>query len=245
MDLGLTGRVAIVTGSSEGLGRGAAAALVDEGVAVVLSSRREELLAATASELTERGGKVAYLAADFGDPETPQTLVDLALERFGRIDIAVANAGGPPRQRALEFDDEALILAINNNFLSAVRLTRAVLPHFTAQGWGRICAIASTSVVQPLPGIALSNASRSALWGWAKTAAQDVASAGVTLNLICPGIHRTARQIALGDDFADKPERRSGEADDFGKIVAFCCSDAAKFMNGAAIVVDGGSTLAL
>ena len=215
----LRGAFAIVTGSSEGLGRGVAEAFVDEGAVVVISARRPELLAATAAELEARGGRVAYLAADFGATDTPERLVTLALERFGRLDAVVANAGGPPPRRALEVDDQGILDAVNNNFLSAVRLTLAALPHFRAQQWGRICAIASNSVVQPIPGIALSNTARSALRAWAKTAAHDLQGSGITLNLVCPGRHRTARQLALGHTLADEPDPLSGEPSDFGRVV--------------------------
>jgi len=247
MDFGLTGRVAVVTGASGGLGRGSAMALADEGVKVILSARTLEPLRATADELRSRGAMVDYLAADVGDEDTPSRLVALALERFGRIDIVVANAGGPPRLRALEFDEAQLRQAMNNNFLSVIRFTKAALPYLAAQQWGRICAIASTSVARPIPTIALSNAARSALWAWAKTAAQDVATSGVTLNLVCPGRHRTSRMNDRPErpDDGGRAEGLIGDAGDFGKVVAFYCSEAAKFVNGAAILVDGGSTLAL
>jgi 3-oxoacyl-[acyl-carrier protein] reductase len=243
VELGLAGRVAIVTGASEGLGRGVAEALCAEGAAVVISARRPEVLEATAAALRASGGSVATLAADATDPDTPARLVESALSSFGRLDIVVPNAGGPPTGHALELSDAALVEALDTNFLSAVRLVRAALPHLRERGWGRICAIASRSVVQPMPTLALSNTSRVALWAWAKTAAHDLRGTGITANLVCPGSHRTARIVALGTPLG--PNGAIGEPEDFGKIVAFVCSEPAAYLNGAAIVVDGGETLAL
>jgi 3-oxoacyl-[acyl-carrier protein] reductase len=153
----------------------------------------------------------------------------------------IANAGGPPPGRALDLDDDALEAALNANLLSAVRLIRAALPTMRERAWGRVCCITSYSVVQPVPTLALSNTARVGLWAWAKTAAQDLASegSGVTLNLVCPGPHATDRMRELGGTGV------MGDPADFGKIVAFLCSEQAGFVNGAAVVVDGGATLAL
>ncbi len=189
----------------------------------------------------ERGGRVEVLAADIAEASTPDTAVAATLEAFGRIDIVVANAGGPPPGRALEVTDDAIRAAVEANLLSAVRLVRAALPSMRPRGWGRICCIASYSVVQPVPTLALSNTARVGLWAWAKTAAQDLAAedSGITLNLACPGPHATDRMRELGGT------GRMGDPADFGKVVAFLCSEPAGFVNGAAVVVDGGATLAL
>ncbi|MHB8329712.1 MAG: SDR family oxidoreductase, partial [Acidimicrobiales bacterium] len=175
-------------------------------------------------------------------PDVPARLVAAAMERFGRIDIIVANAGGPPSGRALEVGDEAVRGAVEGNLLTSTRLVRAALPHLRAQQWGRICCIASYSVVQPLPNLALSNVARTGLWAWAKTAAADLGGegSGITLNLACPGPHATGRMLELGGS-----RQVMGDPADFGRIVAFLCSDTAAFINGAAVVVDGGATLAL
>jgi 3-oxoacyl-[acyl-carrier protein] reductase len=172
-------------------------------------------------------------------------LVTATVERFGRIDIVVANAGGPPPGRSLELDDDAIRAAVETNLLSAVRLVRAAVPHMRTDGWGRICCISSYSVVQPLPGLALSNTARVGLWAWAKTAAADLAAekSGITLNLACPGPHATERMRQLsGGSGGGGP---MGDPADFGRVVAFLCSESAVFVNGAAVVVDGGATLAL
>jgi 3-oxoacyl-[acyl-carrier protein] reductase len=245
MDLGIAGKVALVTGGSRGLGRGAADALAAEGVKLVLAARAEGALAEAAAALTEAGVEVATMVVDVTEPEAPQRLVDLAVERFGSLDIVVANAGGPPPGRALDLDDAAIIAALNANLLTSVRLVRSAVPVMAEHGWGRICCITSYSVVQPIPTLALSNTARVGLWAWAKTAANDLAAegTGITLNLACPGLHATERMRDLGGDGLSGP--MVGDPADFGKVVAFLCSDPARFVNGAAVVVDGGATLAL
>jgi 3-oxoacyl-[acyl-carrier protein] reductase len=141
-------------------------------------------------------------------------------------------------------DDAALTAALNANLLTSVRLVRSAVPIMAEHGWGRICCITSYSVVQPIPTLALSNTARVGLWAWAKTAANDLATdeTGITLNLACPGPHATERMRQLGGDGGGSP---MGDPADFGKVVTFLCSDPARFVNGAAVVVDGGATLAL
>ena len=226
---------------SRGLGRATADALAAEGVRVLLSSRNEESLAQARASLRALGAEVETRADDITDPDAPRRLVEATVEAFGSIDIVVPNAGGPPPGRALDLDDAALVAALNANLLASVRLTREALPFMRAVGWGRICCITSYSVVQPVPTLALSNTARVGLWAWAKTAAHDLASegSGITLNLICPGPHATDRMRELGGSGV------MGDPADFGKIVAFLCSQQSRFVNGAAVVVDGGATLAL
>jgi 3-oxoacyl-[acyl-carrier protein] reductase len=236
MDFGLAGKVALVTASSRGLGRASAQALVDEGAAVAINSRDPERLASTAAAL---GDDVLALPADVTEQDTPRRLVEATVERFGALHVLVANAGGPPKGRALEVDDTTLEAALNANLLTFIRLVREAVPHMRAAGWGRICLIASSSVKQPIPDLATSNTARAGLWGWAKTAAQDLIDEGITLNLACPGLHATDRVKELG--FAG----RLGEPADFGRVVAFLCSQHAGFISGAALQVDGASTLGL
>lgn len=245
MDLGIKGRVALVTGASRGLGRATADALAVEGVHLVLAARGEGALAEVAAAVKAAGVEVATMAVDVSEPEAPQRLVDLAVDRFGSLDIVVANTGGPPPGRALEVDDAALTAAVNANLLTSVRLVRSAVPIMAERGWGRICCITSYTVVQPIPTLALSNTARVGLWGWAKTAANDLANdgTGITLNLACPGSHSTERMRQLGGGNLTGP--MIGDPADFGKVVTFLCSDPARFVNGAAVVVDGGATLAL
>lgn len=239
MDLGLEGRVAVVSASSKGLGRASAEALGAEGVRLVISARGAETLSETAGSLRSQGFEVVAVPADAADPKVPAQLVSTALERFGRLDIVVPNAGGPPAARALEVDDEAILAAVQANLLSSVRFVRASLPHMAEAGWGRICCISSYTITQASPTLALSNTARTGLWAWVKTAAADLRGSGVTLNLVCPGLHATDRMRELG---ATGP---MGDPADLGRIVAFLCSQPAGNVNGARLVVDGGETLAL
>ncbi len=241
MDLGIAGRAALVVAGSRGLGRASAEALAGEGVRIMLSSRSRAALDEARSAMRSTGAEVEVQAEDISDPRAPARLVEATTAAFGSIDIVVANAGGPPAGRALEVDDAMFATALEANFLSAVRLVREAVPSMRERGWGRICCIASYSVVQAVPTLALSNAARTALRAWAKTAARDLADAGsgITLNLACPGPHATDRMRELGGSGA------MGRPEDFGSLVAVLCSEQAAFVTGAALVVDGGATLAL
>jgi len=236
MDLGLEGKVALVTAASKGLGRASAQALVDEGAKVAINSRDPERVRTTA---TEMGSEVLALPDDVTDPDAPRRLVAATVERFGALHVVVANAGGPPKGRAIDVDDATLQTAINANLLTSIRLVREALPHLRAASWGRICLITSNAVKQPIPNLSTSNTARAGLWGWAKTAAQELMDEGITVNLACPGLHRTQRVAETG--FTG----RLGEPADFGRVVAFLCSEPAGFISGAALQVDGAGTLGL
>jgi 3-oxoacyl-[acyl-carrier protein] reductase len=235
MDLGLTGRVAVVTAASKGLGRATAQALADEGAMVVLNARN----AAALDDLAATMPNTIVVAGDITDPDLPARLVDAAVTQWGRIDIVVGNAGGPPTGRALDVTDDQIVDAVNANALASIRLARAAVPHMRERRWGRICFVASASVRQPIPDLALSNMSRTALWAWTKTAAQDLAEEGITVNLAAPGLHATDRLLERG------VTGRTGTPADFGKVVAFLCSEPAAFINGVALGVDGGAVTGL
>jgi 3-oxoacyl-[acyl-carrier protein] reductase len=238
MDLGLAGKVALVTASSKGLGRATALALSQEGAKVVMCARNQEALAEAAEAMP---GEALAVPADVTDPAVPRRLVDAAIDRFGTLHVLVANAGGPPPARALEVDDDALLAALQANLLTSIRLIRAALPPMRAAGWGRICLIASKSVKEPIPTLALSNTARTGLWAWAKTAAADLFEEGITLNLACPGTHATERARETGS-VGGGPV---GDPADFGKVVCFLCSDPARFVSGTALLVDGATTRGL
>ena len=238
MDLGLAGRVALVTASSKGLGRASAQALSEEGAKVVLCARDHQALEEAAAGMP---GETLAVPADVTDPAAPARLVAAAVERFGGLHVLVANAGGPPAARALEVTDDGVQAAVNANLLTSIRLVQAAVPHMRAARWGRICLLASISVKQPIPTLALSNTARTGLWGWAKTAAADLADDGITLNLACPGTHATERMRQLGG----LGSGRVGDPGDFGKVVCFLCSDPARFVSGVALQVDGAATLGL
>ena len=231
MDLGLHGRVAVVTAASKGLGRASAQALAAEGARVVLNARS----AAALEELADTLDDAIVVPGDITDPALPAQLVDAALARWGRVDVVVGNAGGPPTGRALDVTDEQVLAAVDANLLASVRLARAAVPHMQERRWGRIVFIASASVRQPIRDLALSNVARTGLWAWTKTAAQDLAEQGITVNLAAPGLHATDRLLERG------VTGRTGDPADFGQVVAFLCSEQAGFVNGVALGVDGGS----
>jgi 3-oxoacyl-[acyl-carrier protein] reductase len=243
MDLGLSGRAAVVTAASKGLGRATALALAAEGCDVVVSSRGGERLEAVAEEARALGVRAVAVTADAHDPTAGERVVQTALDAFGRLDVAVANAGGPPPARALDLDDAAILDAVEANLLASVRLVRAAVPPMRAGGWGRLLCITSHTVKQPAPGLALSNTARTGLYAWCKTAAQDLVADGITLNLLCPGLHRTDRVIQLHGGTA--PDVPLGEPEDFGATAAFLCSAQAAFITGTAVLIDGGATLGL
>jgi 3-oxoacyl-[acyl-carrier protein] reductase len=235
MDLGLAGRVAVVTAASRGLGRATAQALAAEGARVVLNARD----AAALDQLTASMDDAVAVPGDITDPALPALLVETAIERWGRVDVVVGNAGGPPSGRALEVTDEQLLAAVQANLLASVRLARAAVPHMQRQQWGRVVFIASASVRQPIRDLALSNVARTGLWAWTKTAAQDLAEQGITVNLVAPGLHATDRLLERG------VTGRTGDPADFGQVVAFVCSEQATFVNGVALGVDGGTVSGL
>lgn len=242
MDLGLDGRVALVTASSKGLGRASALALAGEGAKTVICARGRDALADTARQIERAGGRVHAVEADVTDPEVPARLVAETVEHFGALDILVGNAGGPPPGRALDVEEAALASALNANLATSIRLVQQSVPHMRANNWGRICLITSSSIKQPIPTLALSNAARTGLWAWAKTAAADLFEDGITLNLACPGLHATDRVSALGN-LAEGTAM--GDPAEFGRVVAFLCSEPASFVSGAALQVDGARTVGL
>ena len=236
MDLGIDGKVALVTAASRGLGRGAALALSREGARLAICARDPERLAATAAELP---GEVLAIPADVTDPEAPARLVAATVERFGSLDILVANAGGPPPSRALDVVDDALLAALNANLLTSIRLVQAAVPHMRAAGWGRICLhhLVLRQAADPDARLLEHRAHRPVGLGEDGGAGSD--GEGITLNLACPGLHATDRMKELG---ITGP---AGDPEDFGRVVAFLCSDAAGFVSGAALQVDGAATLGL
>ena len=238
MELGIAGKVALVTAASKGLGRASAQALSEEGVRLVICARGEEALEEAAAGMP---GEVHAVVADVTRREVPQQLVDAAVERFGGLDILVANSGGPAPGRALEVDDDTMLAAIEANLVTSVRLVRSAVPQMRARGWGRICLITSSSIKQPIPTLALSNTARTGLWAWAKTAAADLFPEGITLNLACPGIHATDRMRQLGGLGVGS----AGDPADFGRVVAFLCSEPTRYVSGAALQVDGAATVGL
>jgi 3-oxoacyl-[acyl-carrier protein] reductase len=242
MELGLRGRRALVTGASSGLGLGAARALAAEGASVVLVARSQPRLDTAKATVP---GNVHTLVADVSDTEQVTRMVAHAEELLGGIDIVVSNAGGPPAGNFASTDVDAYLPALQLNLLSTVAMCKATVPAMCQRGWGRVVAITSVSVRQPIPHLILSNTARAGLTGFLKTLALEVASQGVTVNSLLPGLHRTDRLVALYEDpeavAQTIPAKTLGDPDDFGRITAFLCSDSARFLTGAAIQVDGGT----
>lgn len=246
MDLGISGRRALVTGGSSGLGLSTARALAANGVSVVVSSRSSKRLAdAVATIPNIDGARVIPIAADVSDPEQVATLVTDAIDALGGIDILVANAGGPPPGNFESTPFEAYDLALRLNLLSTVAMCRAVVPGMKERGWGRIVAITSSSVREPIDRLILSNTARAGVTGFLKTLAREIAGHGITVNSLQPGLHLTDRLATLYPDpsavAASIPAGRLGDPDDFGNVAAFLCSEHAKFVTGVALPLDGGA----
>jgi 3-oxoacyl-[acyl-carrier protein] reductase len=241
MDLGLAGRTAIVCGASAGIGLGCAEALAAEGANVTMLARRRDQLERHA----ERLGALA-VRGDVTNPKHLQQLVDKTLEAFGGIDVLVVNSGGPPRTSALDVTDEQVEEAVELLLLSAIRLVRLCRPHLEESGHGRVIAITSSTVKEPVDNLALSNAIRPGLVGWLKTISRELGPVGVTVNAIAPGRIDTERLKEVypdgptAADLAAIPLGRLGEPREVGDVVCFLASDRAAYVTGATIAVDGG-----
>lgn len=243
MDLGIDTRRAAVAAGSAGLGFAAARALIQAGCRVAICGRDPDRLARATEEL---GESAVGLQVDVGDAAGGQRFVAAATEALGGVDILVTNAGGPPPGTFSDTPIEAYQPALELNLLSVVGMCTAAVPPMREQGFGRVVAITSVSVRQPIDFLVLSNTARAGATGFLKSLALEVASDGVTVNSVQPGYHDTDRLAGLPDDararmLAQIPAGRLGNAADFGNIVAFLASDHAGFITGAAIPVDGGS----
>jgi 3-oxoacyl-[acyl-carrier protein] reductase len=262
MDLGIRGRTAIVGGAGSGIGRAVAEALAAEGVDVALCARTEASIARAAREIAARHGvRTAGIACDLSTPEGVDRFVDQARSALGPISIVVANAGGPPAGTFDALDDAAWRKAHELTLMSAVRLVRATLPGMMAQRWGRIVNIESISVRQPIEGLILSNALRSAVVGMAKTLSREVGPHGVLVNTVCPGYTQTDRLMDLAArEAASKgapvesvlagwregtPLRRLGTPEEIAAVTAFLCSEPASYVTGTTLCVDGGRVAGL
>ena len=257
MDLGLRGKVALVAAASRGLGRAIAEALAAEGASLVICARGEEALAETGSAIADRAGvDVEAVAADVSTPEGMSRAWAHARDRFGRVDVLVTNAGGPPSGPFEAHDWDAWQHAVELTLRSAVELTRLVLPGMKERQWGRIINVTSIAVKQPVDGLILSNSLRAAVTGFARTLANEVARHGITVNNIMPGYTRTERVEQLNAATAERegvsvedvarrieaqiPMRRLGEPHEFAALAAFLASEAAGYITAQSIAVDGG-----
>jgi 3-oxoacyl-[acyl-carrier protein] reductase len=248
VNLGLQGRTAIVCGASSGMGLAIAEALVEEGANVAMFARRRDVLEREA----ERLGALA-VRGDLTVPADLEKLVERTVTAFGGVDVLVNNGGGPPPGPAAGVDAAAVESAVELLLLPTVRLTNLCLPHLERSGRGRIVNIESSSVREPIDGLALSNAVRPGVIGWAKTLAREVGAKAITVNTIAPGridTDRLAQLYAAGgrsreQDEAQIPLRRLGSPAEIARVVCFLASDQASYVTGAVIPVDGGLTRSL
>jgi len=257
MDLGLSGKVALVAASSKGLGRACAQTLCAEGAQVVICSRSESNLSQAAEAIASATGREVWpVVTDLSQAEGCDQVIEQTVKHFGGLHVLVTNNGGPPAGDFFQFDDDDWYEAIELTLLSAVRLMRAAVPVMRGQKWGRIINITSVSVKEPLDSLVLSNSLRAGVTGVARTLVRQVASDGITINNVLPGYFLTdrvenlaARQaVQKGRSSADVvadmgnkvPRGSIGKPDELAAMVAFLASEQASYVNGTSILVDGG-----
>jgi len=252
MELGINGRTALVLGATSGLGRASAEALAAEGARVVVVGRRRDVVDELATSLPGAAGVVA----DLTEPGAPDRIVDEAEAAVGPVDVVVLNGGGPPPGTAQDLDPDAVDAAVELLVRPHVALVRRVLPGMLERGWGRVLAIGSSGVQQPLPNLTSSNLGRAALAGWLKTLAAEVAGRGVTVNMVLPGRIDTDRVGQLDRAASERtgrppeevraeaegsiPTGRYGRPAEFGSVVAFLAGEPAAYVTGEQVRVDGG-----
>jgi 3-oxoacyl-[acyl-carrier protein] reductase len=259
VNLGLAGRVALVCGSTRGLGRAAARLLAHEGARVAVNGRQQDGTERAAREIASESGQPALAAAgDVGVPGEAARLVDHVAHELGRLDILVCNAGGPPPAPFRDQPADAWQRALELNLLSTIHLARAAVPIMRKRQWGRIICLTSVAAKQPLPGLILSTTARAGVLGFAKSLADEVAPDGITVNVICPGYIATERVVELNRARAERERRtseeiarevirqipvgRMGTGDELAAAIAFLASDVAGYITGAVLQVDGGFT---
>ncbi len=262
MDLGLRGRTALVGGGSAGLGRASAERLAGEGCRLALWSRGGEALERAAAEIRATySAEVVTISGDASQPETAARVAAEAEKALGRIDIVILNAGGPPASLATRIDTAEWRRSFQLLAITPIELASLLLPGMRQRGWGRIVAILSSGVRQPIPELAYSNACRSALQAWLKTIAPEIITDGVTVNGVLPGRFETARVAFLDRAQAERtgsteqevraerersiPAGRYGTPDELGTYVAWLCSDLARYQTGTFVPIDGGMVRAL
>jgi 3-oxoacyl-[acyl-carrier protein] reductase len=262
MDLGINGKVALVTAASRGLGKATALRLCAEGAKVVICSRTRDAIEAAGDDIARRtGGEIRAEVCDVTDTPQVERLVEAVSGELGSIDILVCNAGGPPAGMAVDFAPDDYRAAVELNLMSTIGLVSAALPQMRRQRWGRIIAVTSIAARQPIANLILSNTARAGVLGFIKTLSSQVAADGITANSVCPGYTSTERVgelaeafVAAGkgsqDDFyagieREVPARRLATPEEFASAVAFLASENAAYITGIALPIDGGYGRAL
>ena len=252
MDLGLKGKVALVTAASKGMGRACAREFAAEGARVAICARTEADIKSVADEIGKTGAEVLAMRADVTNAAEVKALVARTVDTFGGVDILVANAGGPPRGNLEEMTDEQWRAAFDVTVVSVVRLIREVLPSMRQKRWGRILTIQSVSVKQPVEGLLLSNGTRPAIAGVMKTLVPELGRHNITFNVVCPGRIMTDRFLSgagqagmpvdqyVAKSSLDVPLGRIGTPEEFASVLVFLASERASYVTGVAIQVDGG-----
>lgn len=257
MNLELTGKKALVCGSTQGLGLSSAIELALLGADVTLMARNEEKLKEAVTKLDiSKNQTHQYLVADFADPSIVKNAISHYLNEKNKVNILINNTGGPKSGNVVEATPAEFLSAFNSHIICNQILVQAVLPSMKAGGYGRIVNIVSTSVKQPIPGLGVSNTIRGAVASWSKTLANELGEFGITVNNVLPGSMRTARYDAIIQNklaasaktkeeaeqeiLQDIPLKKIGSPEDFGAVVAFLCSPAASYITGVSLPVDGG-----
>lgn len=257
MDSGLKHKVVIVSGASQGMGRAAAHAFAAEGARVAICARTEKTLQEAAGAIrAATGAEITPYVCDISDPDAVTAMVGSVVQRYGRVDVAIANAAGPPPRTFLKTSSEDWQSAFAMNFMSVVHLAREVLPHMQKNRWGRLVTITSISVRQPIPDLLLSNSIRPAVVGLVKSLAVEFGKDGITVNNVAPGYTATerlaeltevrAKAAGVSEDeirerwAADVPLRRLGKPEEIADAILWLASERASYVTGQTIVVDGG-----
>src|SRR3954470_12221864 len=241
MDLGIEGKVALVVAASKGIGRAIAAELVGEGAKVAVASRSQERIEATAAEI----GATPFVWDSADLDAIPGLLDDVAAKLGGPVQILVTNTGGPPPGGPLDASREEWEAAYRTLVLAPLELVKAALPAMRSQGWGRIVNVGSTSGLEPIDGLMLSNTHRAGTLAMFKTLSVAVAADGVTVNHVLPGRIATDRLLGMGGTADGVPAGRLGTPEEMAAAAAYLCSDRAGYVTGEFIRIDGGLTRSL